>query len=166
MSFARELWAEYLNRHYPVEGAEPPEMERPPPGAILELIWPLLDVFRPYLAVLDETPYSEAFEKQADEALAFIALGGELSFWSKLPSGTLAVLWDRASWSVSALIIEDAAGTDFTIPLPRHARPGLRAIAAFLFLLAGPGRDPSDEWKKRRRQQSAADFLEAPPLRQ
>jgi hypothetical protein len=165
MSFATELWAEYLNRNFPVEGAEPPEMERPSPGAILELVWPLLDVFRPYLAILDQTPYSEAFEKEADEALAFIALGGELSFWGELPSGTLAVLWDRASWSVAALVIEDAAGSKFTIPLPRQAPPGVRAKAAFLFLLAGPGKDPSDEWKKRRRQQSAEDFLDASPWR-
>lgn len=101
---------------------------------VIEALWPLNDVFRPYMPEMALLPYDKSLEAAADEAIeAFIGGEGEAA-WENLPLGVWRVLAERHTQALVVASANEAAGNPLmTIPedLPEYAW----LCAAMLFLM-------------------------------
>lgn len=146
VDLGRRLWGEYLERHFRPAGSRP-AIENVGAGKLAELIFPLLAIFRPKLTSIEDVPFDEAHDPEADEALNWLATDGTFERWEQLSGGAWRVLLARSSFSVAALSLEELAGTPFMVPLPRDAPERQRATAALLLVLGTFGRKPLPPWR-------------------
>jgi len=147
MDLGRELWAQYLENFLPIKG-KMPEIDRLRPQEVLKLIWHFNTVFAPMKSVLDEMPIQTAFDGEADAALIKLSQTGKQECFEGISLGAWRILYDRHLWSLCALFLEESNPDAFMIPIPRKASRKIRATAAWLYVLAGPGRSPSEQWRK------------------
>jgi len=151
MDFGQKLWSEYLQRFAPCDA--PLAIDRLRPEAVAKLIWPLSDVIRDRSAFLRDVTPREEFDEEADSALSALAATGDFACWDKISAGAWATLINRFKWSVTALMLEEQNPAAFSVPLPHDAPEGVRQIAAFLLILGGVGRNPSEAWRRAQAEQ-------------
>lgn len=97
-----------------------PNFEQAPPKTldnwkVMEVLWELVDVFRPNYKTFRSLPYDPAYEAAADQAIdAFLAHGK----WGLVSLETLRVLLERHSQSIAVIATNEAAGNKvLSVPL-------------------------------------------------
>lgn len=91
------------------------------PERVMELLWPLNEVFRPRYERLKLLPYRQEFETAADAALLQYAKTCSAESWGMLSDGIWRVLLERHHQIMLVAMTNMAAGTPSLTPLP----PGL-----------------------------------------
>ena len=105
-------------------------------GRLVEILWPMNDVFRPYLERIRSIEYSPHFEAEADTAIERFAEDPRAETWNDVSPGAWRVLLERHIQMLRVARLNEMAGnivTVFPAGLPKEAElPG-----AMLLLLHG-----------------------------
>lgn len=87
-------------------------------GALLEILWPLNDVFRPFLTRIRTIAYNSRFEESADDAIEHYACDPRPEAWVNLPGETWRVLLERQQQIIVVAIANEKAKKPVTfLPL-------------------------------------------------
>lgn len=100
------------------------------PWRLIELMWPLNDIFRPHIHKIRTLSYDPSYEEQADEAIDAFAEQPEYSTWECLPGPVWRVLLERHQQMLSVAALNEANGTPSItrLPLPLPHRDRLPAL--------------------------------------
>jgi hypothetical protein len=164
MDFGAMLRGVYLDRFFPADG--PPQVEYVGAETSLRLLWPSLMRLRARILAATDLSAGSAFEGDADMALARLAESGDFGVWEDLNAGTWAVLSDRLMWSATVLALAMGSEDGIKMMLPRGAPEDVRQLATLLWLLGGPGRTPSDQWRELKPAERRVILLSEPFSRQ
>jgi hypothetical protein len=115
----------------------------------IEIVWPLNEVFRPFLTRICTVAYNQAFESVADKAIEDYVLHPGPDAWEKLPSEVWRVLLERHDQLIRACLANEDAGnqrfTSLPLGLPASARlPGIMLLWLHGMKLPFPVKDRSD----------------------
>lgn len=100
---------------------------------IVEVLWPMNDVFRAHHAQIGSIAYSKGFEAEADQALALYVQGG--SWTASNPSaGVWRVLMERHIQSLSVALANHVQGNTKVMLVPQALPVAKRKFAAMLYL--------------------------------
>lgn len=138
------LWLEYLNRHFPLDEADEPIMDLLSAKDCAEVAYEYFGAMETLLDEIDrpdEPAFSWSRVAEVDEALKQIAVEGTLDPLGRINLGGVFELRARLEWCVTALLMEDAAGSDWSQHMPHGCPEDTRTIAVLLALLDGDGRD-------------------------
>lgn len=95
---------------------------------VAEIVWPLNEVFRPFLTRIRTISYDPKYEAAADNAIERYVKNPVLATWNNLPGGVWRVLLERHQQLIMMAFASDIAGnTKFTslpLGLPENARLG------------------------------------------
>ena len=134
-----DIWLEYcqdrLGELTERTGAEPLT-----PARALELLWTFFPMFSARDDVITATPYSEAFDAEADSALAHLALTDSLDGWEGISTGAWRVLRERLLQSCTMVAAGARANVEVMTVLPRGLDRQSQARALLLRLLLSEGR--------------------------
>lgn len=100
---------------------------------VVELMWPLNDMFRARLMEIGPLRYDAAFEAEADEAIKAMA-DDPVAPWAGLSPGAWRVLLERHQQLLTVAAANEAAGNPM-IKLPAGLEEGDRRIALMLIFL-------------------------------
>jgi len=117
---------------------KPLEALRPEPLSgwdAVEALWPLNDLFRPYLHQIRSLGYDKSFEAEADAAIEALTTAGA-SGWSDLSAGAWRVLLERHQQGIAVALANEQAGNPL-MPIPSGLMSEQRTIVVALFLLHG-----------------------------
>lgn len=148
------------------EPVERPQMEPLTPEAGLKLLWEFHPLFTPRMDAIRATAYSDAFDDQADAALAALARDNDLASWNELDAGTWRVLYERLAYSETVMVVNMLAGTPSIGRLPRGLDDASRSRAVLLQFLLGGGRSIDRRLLPRSTAGSAPAFPAVSSLRQ
>lgn len=117
---------------------ELPPPEELGPWQVLELLFDFVPLFHARHQAIAATRYDDAFDEEADGALALVAMSDTFSGWDELTAGAWRVLAER--WTYAGTVA--AANAAMNNPVIGHLPIGLdrqsRARAVLLqFLLGG-----------------------------
>lgn len=101
-------------------------------GEIVEALWPLNDLFKPYLHKIATLPYDARFEAEANEAIEALAL--KSSNLSQISAQAWRVLLERHQ---QALIFFQLQADEPFVPIPEELAPTHYLAAVLLFVLHG-----------------------------
>ena len=101
---------------------------------IVDLLWPLNDVFRPRLGKIEAQPYDARFHAAADSALDDMARAEDLGALGAAPAGALRVLLERHRQLVCVAMANEEAGNPITT-LPSGLSRDRQRIGIILLLL-------------------------------
>lgn len=161
MHLGAELCGTYLDLHFPATGQ--PRTERVSGAHLQRLLWPFIELLRERTTILREISFDPVFQDTADDALRVLAVTGTFETWTNLPAGAWKALECRWGWSMAFIRMEEAAGTNFSIPVPRDAPEPIREKTALLAVLGTPGRTPPRRWLDEFRGTSDGAFLATLP---
>ena len=104
---------------------------------LVELLWPLNDMFRARLSEFAHLPYDADFEAEADEAIRGYAQTPEAGAWRHLSPGAWRVLLERHQQLIVVAMANEHAGNPMlTLPgLGRMEETALRAGLMLFWLL-------------------------------
>lgn len=99
---------------------------------VVEALWPMNDVFRPRMAMLESLAYNKDCEVQADEAIAAYVNG---SLWhdDSPPPPVWRVLLERHTQTITLALANEAAGNTRLMTVPDSLAKDLRMNVAILF---------------------------------
>jgi hypothetical protein len=101
---------------------------------LVELFWPLNDMFRARLRELRSLSYDPAFEAEADAALIAFSERPDAGAWSSISPGAWRVLLERHQQLLEVALLNEAAGNPVT-SLPRGLSEDDQRIGIMLLLL-------------------------------
>lgn len=94
---------------------------------VVEIVWPLNDVFRPFLQRIRSIKYDQRYESAADEAIEKYVYTQNVQTWNNLPGEVWRVLLERHMQLIALVIFNEKMEnnvTVFPLGLPAHARLG------------------------------------------
>lgn len=103
---------------------------------VVEVLWPLNDLFRPHLKDVGELPYESRNEADADAAIEGFVARGEVA-WCNLPAGVWRVLMERHQQALVVSCANDAAGNSAFMTIPAALPEAALRGAAMIYLLHG-----------------------------
>lgn len=148
MGFGSELWGEYLQRHFPLPAGARPRIEYLSGEEVARFLYPYMQAIGSEALARPAKP-TLAAEREVDQMLRVVAREGEIDAVARLSPEGLSELYDRLSWALSAALIEQQAGSNWSIPVPLDAPQEVQAMTVLLTVLAGPGRDRPPQWPRR-----------------
>lgn len=101
---------------------------------VVEILWPLNDVFRPHLHAVRRLSYQPDFEDDADRAIETFVLQGNPKAFSGYRPETWRVLLERHQQMLMVALANEAAGNHVTY-LPAELQDDARLPALMLALL-------------------------------
>lgn len=113
-----------------------PKGERLGPSQILELLWPMNDMFRARFNEIRCLPYSTEFEQEADAAIDAWANDPSAGAWMRISLGAWRVLLERHSQAIMAASLGSISG-DFVIEIPAGLPEDQKRAALVLVWLHG-----------------------------
>ncbi len=116
------------------------EAVRLSPQHALEMLFAFHPLFTPRWDALEATPYSDAFDTEADEALLKLAELDNLDHWDGLSAGAWRVLWERLAFLEVVIIANMVAGTRVLTGVPRSLDERSRSRMLLLTFVLGPAR--------------------------
>jgi len=116
---------------------------------LVEVLWPLNDVFRPYMSRIKTIKYDAKYETSADEAIEKFAKNPIPQTWDKLSGQTWRVLLERHTQLLIVGMANDKAGnpsvTSLPLGLPNSAcLPGIMLLLLHSMKLPWPSADRSN----------------------
>jgi hypothetical protein len=116
---------------------------------ILEIVWALNDIFRPFSDRIKTIPYTAESEVEADRAIESFARKPDAATWGNLPGEVWRVLLERHIQLIMAVKANELAGTQFKtflpLGLPESSRlPGIMLVLLHSMKLPYPVTDRSD----------------------
>lgn len=144
---------------------EQPAMEPLGPAEVLDLFWTFHAVFRPRHDAIAATPYSEAFDEEADGALAQLAIADSFAGWEAMSAGAWRVLYERFAYSCTVAMANEVEGTEVIASLPVGLDDRSRARALLLRFLLGGGRSIDRRLLARSKPGALPPFPASTPLR-
>jgi hypothetical protein len=147
------LWAEYLNRHVPVPRKGRPAIRHRSASECAKTAFEYIEPFASALTVLGADPVTEKTDRaveEVDAALIEIVITGTLDSLGQLSVEGICEILSRLTWTVTALTLEDEAGSSWSLPVPAEVSEDVQTIVTLLALLAGPGRNypPEHLWQQ------------------
>lgn len=99
---------------------------------VVEALWPMNDVFRPRMSMLESLAYDKSCEAQAGDAITAYVNG---SMWhdDNPPPLVWRVLLERHTQTILLASVNEAAGNKRLMTVPDSLAKGLRMNAAMLF---------------------------------
>lgn len=94
---------------------------------VVEILWPLNDVFRPFLHRIRSIKYDQKYESAADKAIERYVSLQSAEAWNNLPGEVWRILLERHMQLIAVAIINEKEGNNLTVfplGLPAHARLG------------------------------------------
>jgi hypothetical protein len=140
---AREsLWAAYLERHFRPAPGEEPAMVSLSAADCSPLIFAWMQDIGVRIGpeAIDRQPTRAAI-RELDEVLRKIVISGSLVALLRLRPAAMRELYARLEWCLMGLMLEEGAGSTWSMPMPADAPPDVREAALLLDLLSGPGKD-------------------------
>lgn len=113
-----------------------PKGERLGPSQILELLWPMNDMFRARFSEIRCLPYSARFEQEADAAIDAWADDSNNDPWNKISLGAWRVLLERHQQAIMAASLGEITG-GFFIEIPAGLSEDRKRVALVLVWLHG-----------------------------
>ena len=114
---------------------------------LVEILWPLNDIFRPNIEQIKTIKYREKFEKRADRAIEKFAYNPHPKTWSGLEPGTWRVLLERHQQLIAVALANELEGNPVTIlpsGLPLNSQlGGVMLLLLHSMTLPGPAGDQS-----------------------
>jgi hypothetical protein len=105
---------------------------------IIELLWPLNDMFRARLHEIRGLPYRAEFEAEADAAIDALETSPNAKSWSTLSPGAWRVLLERHQQVLTAAAMMEATGEgQDTITIPAGLDEDHQRAALMLLWLRG-----------------------------
>lgn len=101
---------------------------------VVEILWPLNDMFRPRLREIRSLPYDASFEAAADDAIRAFAETPEAATWKTIPAGAWRVLLERHQQLLVVAMANEAAGNPMTV-MPAGLSQQDRLAGLMLLLL-------------------------------
>lgn len=101
---------------------------------LIELFWPLNDMFRARLPELRSLPYDEAFEGEADAALIAFSERPDASAWASISPGAWRVLLERHQQMLVLAVANEKAGNPMCA-IPAGAEEADQRIGLMLIWL-------------------------------
>lgn len=148
-----------------LNGADSADAVKLTPWQTLELLWVFHPLFTPRWDGLQATSYSEAFDREADEALLRLAERDSLDHWEDLSAGAWRVLWERLAFLEVVILANEAAGTKVFTGVPRSLDNLSRSRMLLLTFLLGPARTIDRDVLPRSEPGTAPRFPSSTPLR-
>lgn len=99
---------------------------------VVEVLWPLNDLFRPVAHMVRTLAYEQRFEAAADAAIEQYVFSGV--HWTLQQAPVWRVLLERQQQAIVLAALNDHAGNPL-MPIPRGLPVAARQGAAMLFLL-------------------------------
>lgn len=104
---------------------------------VVEILWPLNEIFRPLLYRIRSIRYDERFESAADKAIEkYIKLNNFKKAWDGLPGEVWRVLLERHIQLLAVALANEMAGNPVTV-LPPGLPDSARLSGIMLLLLHG-----------------------------
>ncbi|MBI3771450.1 MAG: hypothetical protein HY272_01905 [Gammaproteobacteria bacterium] len=97
---------------------------------VIELLWPLNDMFRARLMDIRKLEYDEAFEEEADSAIAAYVKAPGAGAWSGISAGAWRVLLERHQQRLELAMHNEIEGVR-----PLTAPAGLNEADQLIFLM-------------------------------
>ncbi|TAL28349.1 MAG: hypothetical protein EPN94_00445 [Nitrospirae bacterium] len=94
---------------------------------VVEIVWPLNDIFRPFLSRIRTIKYDQRFEKAADDAIEQYVIKQAPETWVKLAGETWRVLLERHQQLIVLALANEMQKNKVTLlpqGLPENARLG------------------------------------------
>ncbi len=95
---------------------------------MVEIIWPLNEMFRPFLTCIRTIKYDSKYEAAADKAIELYVKNPGPSIWDSLPGEVWRVLLERHNQLIVTGMANEAAGnkkfTSLPLGLPESAKLG------------------------------------------
>jgi len=82
---------------------------------LLELLWPLNDMFRARESEIRAQPYDEAFAAEADDAIRAYAAAPDSGAWSAISVGAWRVLLERHTQLAALATLNEMQGQPVTV---------------------------------------------------
>ena len=122
------------------ELADPTAVVNFSPDKVLERLWVFLPMFTARNDAIKATVYSEAFDDEADDALARLAKDNGTASWDEMSAGAWRVMQERLAYCLVVINKSKAENVEVMTYLP----PGLdrteQSNALLLMYLLGPAR--------------------------
>ena len=110
------------------------EVEKLSGWRVVELLWPLNDMFRARWEKIRHLPYIAGFESHADAAIRAFAEAPGAGTWAALPNGVWRVLLERHQQMIAVALANEAAGNP-VISLPAGLSEDDQRIGLMLLFL-------------------------------
>lgn len=149
--FAQEVWSNYLEAHYPVTSR--PTIAYAGPQDIAELFYEMGQAFG--VGAEGGHPRTERGVRELDQALLDTAEDGDFFALIEMSPEGRNELAERASWIITASMVEAASRGPFRIPVPRDAPDEIKQMAIVLYALADAGETIPDGWPPQRASEPA-----------
>jgi hypothetical protein len=116
---------------------------------LVEILWPLNDLFRPYLSRIRTIKYNRKFEEEADKAIELYVRNQNPRDWNNLAGETWRVLLERHQQLLVVALANEHAGnpsiTQIPFGLPHSALlPGIMLLLLHSMELPWPPEDRTD----------------------
>lgn len=147
MGFGAELWGEYLQRHFPLASGQRPQVAHLSAEQVAQLLYPYLQAIGEEARTCQAAPTPQAVV-EVDAALREVSISGTIEPVGHLSPEGLSELYDRLAWALAAAVLEENASSGWSVPVPLAAPDEVQAMAVFLSVLGGPGRDRPPQWKR------------------
>lgn len=134
-----DIWLWYCEQRLG-QPKERPDIEALEASEVLELLWTLHPLFTARSEAIAATPFSDAFNDEADGALAQMAIANSFKGWDRISAGAWRVLYERLVFCETVIILNQAQGDGFTTRLPAGLDQEDQMRALLLKLLLGEGR--------------------------
>lgn len=103
---------------------------------VVEILWPLNEVFRPRLMEIRGLPYDKRFEAAADAAIRDFAIAPLSETWDNLAPAAWRVLLERYQQTVQLAIGFEEQGKPM-VTIPSALPSKMQLVAVMLLWLAG-----------------------------
>lgn len=103
---------------------------------VVEALWPLNDIFRPYASTIGELPYETRYEADADTAIEnYVAQGA--AAWKDLPAGVWRVLMERQQQALVTGVANETAGNQNVMTVPKALPEAAILNVAMIYMMHG-----------------------------
>lgn len=135
-----DAWMAYCEEKLPEGSLEAPLTELVSPWRAIELFFDFMPMFTARHDAMSATRYDTVFDKEADGALAQLAVADTLSGWEELTAGAWRVLAERFTYAAVVCMANEAAGEPVIASLPKGLDRQSQARALLLMFLLGGAR--------------------------
>lgn len=149
---ASGLWAIFLEKHLSLRPGARPVMRRLSAADCMKTAYEYLSSLHQAAKAIGMTKarwpgWHETHAKELNLAIGDMVDEANIDSWPRLSEGGVAELIRRLEWCVTALALEDKAGSDWSMSVPVALDPNPAETLVLIMLLAGPGKDYPLEWR-------------------